>query len=180
MLNNTEKKAYIWLQAKGYQGISFSSNKTPDFIVASGESFEVKKVRNNTIVFSNKQFESLQECRDSKILAFNDSPEPIAIIPFGEIAGKPKFWGNIRILTSIMSKRKGSEANSEFLTVNEIAERLKVHPQTVYRWIYAKKLEALKIDGILRIEEEAYNRFLRKEDTKRLEPVKIKYLGREA
>lgn len=48
------------------------------------------------------------------------------------------------------------------LTVNEIAEKLKVHPQTVYRWIYAKKLRALKIDGLVRIEESAFLDFIHK------------------
>jgi len=46
------------------------------------------------------------------------------------------------------------------LTVNQVAEKLKVHPQTVYRWIYKGKLKAMKIDGIVRIKEEAYNRFI--------------------
>ncbi|MBA7615642.1 hypothetical protein ES703_22927 [subsurface metagenome] len=46
------------------------------------------------------------------------------------------------------------------LTVREIAENLKVHPQTVYRWIYAGKLKAIKLNGVLRVEEEEYNRFI--------------------
>lgn len=46
--------------------------------------------------------------------------------------------------------------------VEEIAKELKVHPQTVYRWIYTGKLEALKIDGILRITDEAYKEFTSK------------------
>lgn len=46
------------------------------------------------------------------------------------------------------------------LTVNEIAEMLKVHPQTVYRWIYAGKLKCLKIDGLVRITEEQYKEFI--------------------
>ncbi len=53
------------------------------------------------------------------------------------------------------------------LTIREIAERLKVHPQTVYRWIYTGKLEAIKINGILRVEEEAYNRFVGKHNGSR-------------
>ena len=48
------------------------------------------------------------------------------------------------------------------LTVREIAEELKVKPQAVYRWIYSGKLEALKISGILRVEEDAYNHFIGK------------------
>ena len=48
----------------------------------------------------------------------------------------------------------------KMLTVREIAAKLKVHPQTVYRWIYTGKLKAKKISGILRIEEEAYEHFI--------------------
>jgi len=46
------------------------------------------------------------------------------------------------------------------LTVNEIAKKLKVHPQTVYRWIYNGKLKALKIDGLVRVTEEQYEEFI--------------------
>lgn len=44
-------------------------------------------------------------------------------------------------------------------TVKEVAKQLKVHEQTVYRWIYSKKLESLKIDGIVRITEEQLGKF---------------------
>jgi len=47
------------------------------------------------------------------------------------------------------------------LTVREVAEQLKVHEQTVYRWIRQKKLKAIKIDGIVRIREDDFNRFVR-------------------
>ena len=47
------------------------------------------------------------------------------------------------------------------LTVNEIAKRVKVHPMTVYRWIKSGKIKALRIDGILRIDEADYYHFLR-------------------
>lgn len=46
------------------------------------------------------------------------------------------------------------------LKVSEVAKMLKVHPQTVYRWIYLKKLEALKIDGMVRVTEEQLNKFM--------------------
>jgi len=51
---------------------------------------------------------------------------------------------------------------STMLTVNEVAERLKVHPQSVYRWIYSGKLNALKIGGVLRIKEEELTNSLEK------------------
>jgi len=49
------------------------------------------------------------------------------------------------------------------LKVNEVADRLRVTPLTVYRWISSGKLKALRIDGILRIEEETLDRFIGKE-----------------
>ena len=51
------------------------------------------------------------------------------------------------------------------LTVEEVAERLKVTPRTVYRWIDDGKLKALKIQGIVRITEDEYSQFINnKED----------------
>jgi excisionase family DNA binding protein len=51
------------------------------------------------------------------------------------------------------------------LTVEDVSERLKVHPQTVYRWIYDGKLKSLKIEGIVRITEEDYQDFIGKKPT---------------
>ena len=54
------------------------------------------------------------------------------------------------------------------LTVKEVADRLKVHPITVYRWIAKGKLKALRINGILRVPEEVYYQFIRgKQDERR-------------
>jgi excisionase family DNA binding protein len=49
----------------------------------------------------------------------------------------------------------------KLLTVNEAAERLKVNPQSVYRWIEAGKLKAFKIQGIVRITEEQLDNFIK-------------------
>ena len=46
------------------------------------------------------------------------------------------------------------------LTVKEIAEGLKVHEQTVYRWITRGELKVQRISGLLRITEEAYQEFI--------------------
>ena len=48
------------------------------------------------------------------------------------------------------------------LTVKEIAERLQVHEQTVYRWIKKGVLKAQRVGGLLRITEEAYQEFTSK------------------
>jgi len=48
------------------------------------------------------------------------------------------------------------------LTVMEVARRLGVSRMTVYRWIKRGKLKALRMDGTIRIEEEALNEFIEK------------------
>jgi excisionase family DNA binding protein len=48
------------------------------------------------------------------------------------------------------------------LTVEEVAVHLKVTPRTVYRWIDEDKLQALKIQGIVRITEEQLDKFINK------------------
>ncbi len=61
-------------------------------------------------------------------------------------------------------RRKDSIASTKggkVFTVNEIAEKLKVHPQTVYRWIYQGKLKSLKIHSSVRITEEQYEEFIK-------------------
>lgn len=49
------------------------------------------------------------------------------------------------------------------LTVKEIAQELKVTERTVRQWVRDGKLKALKIQGILRIESQEYQRFKRQE-----------------
>ncbi len=48
------------------------------------------------------------------------------------------------------------------MTVNEIAETLKVHPRTVKRWITEKQISAIKLGDRAgwRVEEEALQAFL--------------------
>ena len=46
-------------------------------------------------------------------------------------------------------------------TPDEVAKILKVTRRTVYRWIEAEILEAIKIDGVYRITEESINKVLK-------------------
>lgn len=51
---------------------------------------------------------------------------------------------------------------SEFLTVNEIAEKMGVLPQTVRRWIREKKLQAQKLNNSFIIAIQDFEQFLQK------------------
>ena len=45
-------------------------------------------------------------------------------------------------------------------TIKEIKDDLKVSDRTVRRWIAGGKLKAIKIQGVVRIKDEEYKRFL--------------------
>ena len=159
-MNITELKAYHWLTEQGYKSITFQGLKNPDFITANGN-FEVKKCRNNTIVFSTRQFNQLIDMPDVSVLVFNKSMEPTAIIPFREIADSPKHWKDIRICVVTMSRpvpREHTEGTAH--SVEDVASILKVHIQTVYRYIYSGKLEAIRMPGFVRITEEQLDKFI--------------------
>lgn len=46
------------------------------------------------------------------------------------------------------------------LTVDEVADRLKCHPHTVRRWIWGRKLSAVKVGDLVRVLEEELARFI--------------------
>jgi len=51
----------------------------------------------------------------------------------------------------------------ELLTVRQVAEKLKLHPATVYAWLSSGYLEAIKLpSGSLRIEAQQLTKLLRK------------------
>ena len=46
------------------------------------------------------------------------------------------------------------------LTVNEVAQHLKVHPMTVYRWVEQGVLPASKLGTVIRVSEEDLTQFI--------------------
>lgn len=57
----------------------------------------------------------------------------------------------------------------EFLTVREVAKRLKLHPETIARYIRQGELPALKFGRVWRMEKEEVDKFIEaiKQKTKR-------------
>jgi excisionase family DNA binding protein len=49
---------------------------------------------------------------------------------------------------------------AELLTVEEVAERLRCHPQTVRRFIWSGKLDHVKVGGMVRVPETALQRLI--------------------
>jgi len=45
------------------------------------------------------------------------------------------------------------------LTLNDVAEDLRITRRTLYRWIEQGKFPAIKIDGIWRVDEEDFQKF---------------------
>ena len=54
---------------------------------------------------------------------------------------------------------------AELLTVDEVAERVKCHPQTVRRWIWSGRLGHVKVGGLVRVPEEEVRRLLKQGET---------------
>ena len=50
--------------------------------------------------------------------------------------------------------------SAELLTVEEVAKRLRCHPQTVRRYIWSGKLGFVKVGGMVRVPESALERTL--------------------
>lgn len=50
--------------------------------------------------------------------------------------------------------------DNELMTVNEVAEYLRVDPNTVYIWLKADKLGSYKTGGVIRISREQLQKFM--------------------
>ena len=57
----------------------------------------------------------------------------------------------------------------EYFTVEEVAAKLKVTPQSVYRWIWSERLTAVKPGGIVRILSSDLDKFINGETNDRTE-----------
>jgi excisionase family DNA binding protein len=51
--------------------------------------------------------------------------------------------------------------NDTLLTVAEVAARLKCHPHTIRRWIWDRKLRAVKVGDLVRVSEQEVMRFIK-------------------
>ncbi len=69
---------------------------------------------------------------------------------------------------------------SEFLTVAEAAKILRLHPNTLYRWIRADRIPAIYVFGELRLEPSALRTFLRECTKKRRPSITVESLLRNA
>lgn len=95
-MNKSETKAYDWLKSQGYTNINFSARRTPDFMSATGEAFEVKRRYGNTVVFTRGQFEKIHRS-DATVLVMEDGKdEPIAQIPANEVS-EGTIHGDLRM-----------------------------------------------------------------------------------
>jgi excisionase family DNA binding protein len=65
--------------------------------------------------------------------------------------------------------RRNTLTDDIFITVEQVAERLQVHPATVTRYINDGRLEAIQIGRNYRIHPEAFNRFV---EQQKVETVK--------
>ena len=175
-MNKTEQIAYEWLTKQGYKHISFSHRTTPDFVTETGEAFEVKKARNNVIFFGPLQAETIAQISNLQVLVFDDTKEPLAIIPGNELTNKPRLWQNYRLIyahrveisSHLGQKRRKLGLISDFipdnaLSLKEVVKRLKLGTVKVSELLMSHKLKGTFARGAWYIREEDLERFIRGE-----------------
>jgi len=154
-MNITEQKAYKWLvRQMGYSDLTFQSRKSPDFLAPDGVGYEVKKVRNGTIVFTDVQWLSLQNHPDVKVVIFDGGDEPLDVVNFGMLSTPPSHWKNYRLVLVDLSYKSGRvvvPSDKEVLTMTETAAYLQIHREVLRRLSEQGKIQgAYKVGNQLR------------------------------
>ena len=67
-------------------------------------------------------------------------------------------------------------ASARYMTIEQVAEELQVHPRTVYRIVAASQLPTTKVGGSTRIARTALARYLRRQ----ADPAKLSLTGVQA
>jgi len=65
-------------------------------------------------------------------------------------------------MTSSVSGPEGSRPQRQFLTVAEVAARMRVSKMTVYRLVHGGELEAVRVGRSFRVPEDAVEEYLRR------------------
>jgi excisionase family DNA binding protein len=63
-------------------------------------------------------------------------------------------------VVTLKKKLRGSIMNTEWLSVEDIANELNVHPDTVRGWIRTRQLKAFKFGRDYRVKREDYIKFV--------------------
>jgi len=66
------------------------------------------------------------------------------------------------VMTSSDSGPEGSRPHAEFLTVAEVAARMRVSKMTVYRLVHGGELEAVRVGRSFRVPDHAVEEYLRR------------------
>jgi len=141
-MNKTEVRAKEWLESQGYGSLAFQNRNSPDFITDKGLGFEVKKLRENTVFFSTRQWRQLEIHPNVTILVFDSKETPEAIIPFRQLDKPPSYWGKYRLVMKDLEKTRYKAEARHFKALREelgisqaeLARKMGVTFQTVNRW----------------------------------------------
>ncbi len=66
------------------------------------------------------------------------------------------------VMTSPVSGPEGSRPHARFLTVAEVAARMRVSKMTVYRLVHGGQLEAVRVGRSFRVPDDAVEEYLRR------------------
>lgn len=84
-LTGTKRTAKEWLESQGYEDVFFNRKGSPDFLLPDGRKIEVKRLVKNTIYFTKKQIEELDDKVEILIIDEKER-KPIATVPFSIVS----------------------------------------------------------------------------------------------
>ena len=102
-MNKSEKNAFDWLVRQGVSptDIIFQESKSPDFLLADGRRFEVKRLyakkgQQGKILFSPRQLQYLRELDNVEVLVFtDDGADPVEIVPTKALQEGATTWRGV-------------------------------------------------------------------------------------
>lgn len=98
-MNVVETAAFHWLQQRGYpaDAIQFQYTRSPDFITADGDGWEVKRVSRRRVVFGARQICDIRRFGPTEVLIWQlGDDKPLAVVPFDELT-IPGEWGGFQL-----------------------------------------------------------------------------------
>lgn len=116
-MNKTEKLAYTWLtKTLGKTDIKYQHRDSPDFICTSDKhGYEVKRLYGHSIWMHESQFNKLKARGNCDLAIFEETIEPVAVIPIAEVKGR-SIIDNIliRIVPDLVTLNVSPDAKDAF------------------------------------------------------------------
>jgi len=146
-VNKTEVKAYEWLKNKG---LDVFPTDNPDIVCSDGTGYEVKTLRGNQIMFTERQVEALKSYPNKiLILVFRDEDtEPYKIFSFEDLE-MPGYHEGVRLHIANRGKIVINLDKEQYRLVRQLAILYDTSVSGLVTQAVVAKLEKEVANGVL-------------------------------